>query len=193
MTARVSEAAVDTAPALRGGVEALRDKYLELQRLRIEHEAGEREDPRPRLRALSARFPGALRELDELPMELIAARLATLHAVLARTEPVPAWIALQLGYHGWMRAALCIKRIAAERPRASAEALLVELEVRYRPDAHEPPLSAIDREAITEILEPADGRLNPWVFARVARDHGVEPESVHRALFTRDLRRRTPP
>jgi hypothetical protein len=192
MTARASDSANDTAPALRGGVAALRDKYLELQRLRIEHDAGESEDPRPRLRALSARFPGALRELDELPMEQIEARLATLHAVLARTQPAPPWIALQLGYHGWMRAALCIKRIAAERSAIDADALLVELASRYQPDPHEPPLTAIDRAAIVEILEPADGRLNPWVFARVARDHGVESEIVQRALFTRGLRRNTP-
>jgi hypothetical protein len=183
MTARVSDAAIA----------ALRDKYLELQRLRIEHEAGDEEDPRPRLRALSARFPGALRELDELPMELIEARLATLHAVLARQQPAPAWIALQLGYHGWMRAALCVKRIAAERAAIDAAALLLELATRYQPDAHEPPLSAIDGAAIAEILEPADGRLNPWVFARVARDHGVEPEIVQRALFTRELRRSVTP
>jgi hypothetical protein len=192
MPVRVSDAAIDTAPALRGGVTALRDKYLELQRLRVEHEAGDREDPRPRLRALSARFPGALRELDELPMEQIAARLATLQAVLARTEAAPAWVALQLGYHGWMRAALCIKRIAAERSAIDADAVLTELASRYHPDAHEPPLTAIDRAAVVEVLAPAQGRLNPWVFARVARDHGVEPEIVQRALFTRELSRGTP-
>jgi hypothetical protein len=182
MTARVSDAAIA----------ALRDKYLELQRLRVEHEAGEREDPRARLRALSARFPGALRELDELPMAQIAARLATLQAVLARTEAAPVWIALQLGYHGWMRAVLCIKRIAAERSAIDVDAVLGELASRYQPDAHEPPLTAIDRAAIVEVLAPAEGRLNPWVFARVARDHGVEPEIVQRALFTRELSRSTP-
>jgi hypothetical protein len=92
-----------------------------------------------------------------------------------------------------MRAALCVKRIAAERAAIDAAALLLELATRYQPDAHEPPLSAIDGAAIAEILEPADGRLNPWVFARVARDHGVEPEIVQRALFTRAFRRSVTP
>src|SRR5690349_11775808 len=91
---------------------ALLDKYREIKRLREEHARGEPEHPRLRMRALAARFPGALRELDELPMEEIDARLSLLDAALARVHPAPAWIALQFAYHGWMRAALRIKRIA---------------------------------------------------------------------------------
>jgi hypothetical protein len=176
MTRRVSDAAIAV----------LRDKYLEMQRLRIEHAAGDAEDPRPRLRALSARFPGALRELDQLPMEQIEQRLATLHAVLERAQPAPEWIGLQLAYHGWMRAVLCVKRIAAGSDTVGADAVLAELPARYRPEPHEPPLDAIDRAAIVAILDPVDGRLNPWVYARVARDYGVEPEAVGRALFLRE-------
>lgn len=182
MTRRVSDAAIAV----------LRDKYLELQRLRVEHDAGESEDPRPRMRALSARFPGALRELDELPMEQIEQRLATLHAVLEHAQPAPEWIGLQLAYHGWMRAALCVKRIAAGRDAVSADAVLAELAASYRSDPHEPSIDAIDRAAIVSILDPVDGRLNPWVYARVAREYGVEPEAVSRALFLREPPYRTP-
>ena len=164
---------------------ALLEKYREIKRLREEHVHGEPADPRPRLRALAARFPGALRELDELPMEEIDARLASLDDVIERAQPVPAWVALQLAYHGWMRAALRIKRIARGRGAAHADAVLAELFERYRPEPHEPPLASFDLAAVSAILDPVDGRLNPWVYARVAAVAGVEPDAVRRALFLR--------
>jgi hypothetical protein len=164
---------------------SLLEKYREIKRLREEHVHGEPADPRPRLRALAARFPGALRELDELPMEEIDARLAMLVGASERAEPVPAWVALQLAYHGWMRAALRIKRIARGRGADHAVAVLAELPQRYRPEPHDPPLASFDLAAVSAILEPADGRLNPWVYARVAAFAGVEPDAVRRALFLR--------
>jgi hypothetical protein len=166
-------------------VVTLLDKYREIKRLRDEHVSGEEQDPRPQLRALAARFPGALRELDELPMAEIEARLAVLRDVLARARPAPAWVALQLAYHGWMRAALRIKRIARGRDSAHADAVLAELPERYAPDAYDPPLASFDRAMITAILEPLDGRLNPWVYAQVAATAGVDPDAVRRALFLR--------
>lgn len=171
--------------ASAAAIQALLDKYREIKRLREEHVAGEHEDPRPRLRALARRFPGALRELDELPMEEIDARLALLLAALERAQPVPAWVDLQLAYHGWMRAALRIKRIAHGRGAAHADAVLAELTARYVPDAHDPPLASFDLVAVTAILEPAAGRLNPWVYARVAALLGVDADAVRRALFLR--------
>jgi hypothetical protein len=166
-------------------VMALLDKYREIKRLRVEHARGDEQDPRPQLRVLAARFPGALRELDELPMDAIEARLALLNDVLARVQPAPSWIALQLGYHGWMRAALRIKLIARGRDSAHVDAVLAELPQRYAPSAFDPPLASLDRAAVSAILEPLDGRLNPWVFARVAAAAGVEPDAVRRALFMR--------
>jgi len=168
-----------------GAVLALLDKYREIKRLRDEHARGDEQDPRPQMRALAARFPGALRELDELPMEEIEARLARLHDVLARAQPAPEWVVLQLGYHGWMRAALRIKLIARRRDCTHVDAVLAELPQSYRPEPHDPPLASLDRAAVSAILEPLDGRLNPWVYARVAAAAGVEPDVVRRALFLR--------
>ena len=164
---------------------ALLDKYREIKRLREEHVAGESADPRPRLRALARRFPGALRELDELPMEQIDARLSLLGEALASAQPVPVWVALQLGYHGWMRAALRIKRIAHGRGADHAAAEFAELSERYAPEPHDPPLASIDLAIVVAVLEPEAGRLNPWVYARVASLLGVEPDVVRRALFLR--------
>jgi hypothetical protein len=164
---------------------ALRDKYREIRRLRALHAERPSHEPRSELRALSARFPGALRELDQLPIETVEQRLCALEAALARGGEAPDWAALQIGYHGCMRAALRIKRWFAGRAQADPGALLAELRARYRPATDEPPLASFDRAALAAILVPPDGRLNPWVLARVAAAHGVEPERVQQALFLR--------
>jgi hypothetical protein len=166
-------------------VRGLRDKYREMKALRVEHARGEPADPRPRLRALAQRFPGALRELDELPMELIEARLRALDEALAAGPPFSSrpWIALQAGYHALMRAALRVKRLSRGRRGAALEAVLQELSGAAHAGAlDEPPL---DRAAVALILDPPGGRLGPWVLSEVARREGVDPETVRRALFVR--------
>ena len=136
-----------------------------------------------RMRALARRYPGALRELDELPMDVIEARLQALDDALAAGPPFASWIALQAAYHAWMRAALRVKRLARGRRGAvGLEAVLHELRGAAPDDdvALEPQL---DRAAIAVILQPPGGRLGPWVMAEVAARAGVDAESVRRALF----------
>lgn len=165
------------------GLRALRDKYREIKRLRDQHAAGESADPRAAMAALAHRFPGALRELDELPMPIIEERLAALDASIADPSAAPEWARLQIAYHGSMRAALRIKRIAG---RAGDDAgVLHAIASAYVPAADEPPLSSFDGEAIAAIARPVGGRLNPWVFQRVASACGVSVETVRRALFSR--------
>jgi hypothetical protein len=177
-------------------VRALRDKYLEIKRLRDADAAGILPDPRAEMAALARRFPGALRELDELPMDQIEARLHALeqlnermHAqactasALEGSAVVPQWVRLQIGYHGLMRAVLRIKRSAA--PAEDAAALRARLAREYVPAADEPALESLDHAALEAILRPQGGRLNPWVFARVAAACGVQADDVRRALFVR--------
>ena len=65
---------------------ALRDKYEQMLRLRQLHARAKTEpdfvepDPRPVMAALARLYPGALREIDELPVELITARIEELTA-----------------------------------------------------------------------------------------------------------------
>ncbi len=167
-------------------VRALRDKYREIKRLRDADAAGVIADPRREMAALAQRFPGALRELDELPMDQIEARLFALEQLddSAHAQAVPQWVRLQIGYHGCMRAVLRIKRMAAD-VGDDAAALLHALSLQYEPAADEPPLASFDRAAVDAILRPDGGRLNPWVYARVAAACGVEPDDVRRALFVR--------
>jgi hypothetical protein len=164
---------------------ALRDKYLEIKRLRDEHAAGLAHDPKLEMAELARRFPGALRECDELPMAEIERRLAVLEDAVAQRAPAPQWAALQIGYHGWMRAVLRIKRIAAGRRAVDAAAVLEELARGYRPEPDEPALAILDEGSVRAILEPSEGRLNPWVYLRVADQHGVAPDEVRAALFLR--------
>jgi hypothetical protein len=132
---------------------------------------------------LARRFPGALRELDELPMPVIEERLASLDAALAGGTAAPEWARLQIAYHGSMRAALRIKRLAGTARDAAG--LLNAIANTYVPAEDEPPLSSFDGPALAAIARPAGGRLNPWVFERVAAVCGVSAEAVRRALFTR--------
>lgn len=163
---------------------ALRDKYAELKRLRDAAASGQPQDPRRALAALARRFPGALRELDELPIARLEARLCELQALVQQGAAAPQWVRLQIGYHAWMRVALDIRRrAAAYQGAARAQAIVRELADNYRPEPDEPELAALDQATVEAILKPAGGRLNPWVFARVAQLHGVEPSQVERALF----------
>ena len=168
-------------------VRALRDKYREMLALRSEHARGESHAPQPRMRALARRFPGALRELDELPLELIEERLRSLDEALAHGPPFAAtpWIGLQVGYHAWMRAALHVKRLSRGRRGDALEAVLSELEAAQREasSTDDPEAPQLDRAAVSVILQPPGGRLGPWVLGQVARLAGVDPETVRRALF----------
>lgn len=83
-------------------------KYEEMLRLR-RSSAGE-DAPRDALRALSAEFPGALRELDRLSVEEIEARLIALRS----GTPGPVLEAVAL-YHRRLREALTSHRNSALR------------------------------------------------------------------------------
>lgn len=178
-------------------IAVLRDKYLEIKRLRVEDQAcaarGLAHDPKVAMAALARRFPGALRELDELPMASIDARLAELEAALV-AHAVPEWAALQVAYHGTYRLALRIKRRSARKgplddaalDRAIAElcALAAGRAAAEAPD--EPALAELDLADLRAILRPAGGRLHPWVLGYVARAAGVSPLRVAEALFLRE-------
>lgn len=135
--------------------------------------------PRAELVALAAAFPGALRELDCLPWEELERRSAALHAVVAGTARAERWMVLQIGYHGFMRAVLRIRRLLLEGARQDQQQPL-----EYSPALDEPPLERFDAEALAAIRNPPRGRLNPWVVAQVARDHAVPETCIENALWT---------
>ncbi len=160
-------------------VRELREKYLEMRAMRVAHANGEGGDPRRRMRALAARFPGALREIDELPLEVIEARIEELDAALAGRREAPRWAVLLERYHAWMRAVLAIRRAAgAERDHARALAW-----IEGAPEEEGGPRREELRAALDAILRPPEGRLNRWIFERLGRDAGLDPAQAEAALF----------
>ena len=164
------------SPQLLSG---LLDKYRRLLRLRTEPTT---EAPRDELRRLARQYPGSLRELDRLPLESIAARIAALEAVLELTREPEAWMSLQVSYHGFMRATLRVKRWAREWPEDAAEARR-RLAERYVAAEDEPEIAFFDEAVIAAIRRPEKGRLNPFVIRVVAARFGMGVGAVADALF----------
>jgi hypothetical protein len=159
----------------------LRAKYVELRAMRSDR-VREDHDVEGRMRALAERFPGALREIDELSIDRIDARIAALDAALEGREPVPRWAVYLAEYHAWMRAALAMRRAAGrDRDRARALAWI---------EAHEgdPPGPEI-LEEIDALLRPPQGRLSRWVLARIASRAGLALEEVEAEAFPPSPRR----
>lgn len=164
---------------------SLRDKYVEMKRMRLDESPVDRREDMARL---AERFPGALREIDELPLEHIDERIAVLDRVVAGEQPVPDWARFLARYHGWLRAALRIKRLTLDADDDAAAMALVR--AAYVAAEDEPPLERIDAATLASIRAPEGGRLNPFVFARVAEDERATPEEVARLCFvSADTRR----
>lgn len=101
---------------------ALREKYAALEALRRARlSAPNDEPPIDALRALSRRFPGALRELERMPLPTIVARGEVLDEVLAGTRGEPLWSVAQRSYHDALARALA----GAPSPERGKERLTV--------------------------------------------------------------------
>lgn len=152
-------------------------KYEEMRRLRLAHlaaakaEPDEAEpDPRPAMIALAAEFPGALRELDRLPLGAIEARLAALAKARDDRRAVAPWMTAQSVHHRFARAAL-----AAKRWLAGAKAITPEVRARFRRELADAAAVEDDLEALAA---PPGGRVMGIVDARVARVLGVDPAQL---------------
>lgn len=168
----VKNSTVSEAPDLR----ALREKYAAILALREAHGTADEPDPRAALGSLAARFPGALREIDELPLETIRARLAALDAALGDATTIARWMIAQDLFHRLARGALAVKRWLVRKPGATPA------DVRH--DA------TLDDEArawaddVDAIARPPRGRVMDLVHARVARELGVTDEEARLLVFT---------
>ncbi|MCA9580516.1 MAG: hypothetical protein KC416_01900 [Myxococcales bacterium] len=169
---------------------ALLEKYRELSRLREDSCQGSREDgpsvaPRGDLRALSLRFPGALREIDILSSATIDERIRVLEGLVTAPGVAPLWLTAISRYHGWMRVVLRIKPfLQAHRHLDVREARALFLKT-YHPAADEPHGDLLTVDVFESVRSPAEGRINPWVLGRVATCVGLSVEETSELLFPR--------
>ena len=138
-------------------------------------------ETRARMSALARRFPGALRELDDLELAEILRRLAGLRAVLEGSREVEAWMYAVAAFHALARGALCAKRwlsgrkaIDADVERAYAAAL---------PGLAFPEDARAWQTELPRVALPPEGRMTNAVFALVARRTGVAEPEAQRLVF----------
>jgi hypothetical protein len=165
---------------------ALRDKYEQMLCLRQLHARAKDErdfvepDPRPAMAALARRYPGALREVDELPLDVIEARIAELDAAERDPSRVASWMKAQAAFHRLARGALAVKRWLAGRTltpaidEAFADALLT------MPEREDATSWADDLAAIAK---PPRGRVMDLVYAKLARELGVDVTAARDAVL----------
>jgi len=157
---------------------ALLRKYEELLRLRQEGgpDSQTESDPRPALAALAAEFPGALRELDQLPLSDLEARIAALRSVVRGEEGPGPWMAVQARFHHLMRGALLAKRWLGGRR-------LVDVAVLDRFRTELPSQAGIWAKDLAHIAAPPRGRVVELVLIRVAEELGVDVLLARRLMF----------
>jgi hypothetical protein len=162
----------------------LASKYRTLGDLRRAKARGEAVPPRGVFKALAEEFPGALNELDMLPLDEIDRRRAALDGA-ATGAPVEPWMAWLHGYHALMRAALRVKgrlRKAREITDARAGALAAEATTCAG--------TPVGPDFVRAVARPPGGRITPVVLARLAALFEVDPEVILDTLFPHRRARR---
>lgn len=156
---------------------ALEGKYAQIEVLRRARERGEPIPEKEVFKALADRFPGALRELDRLPMDAITLRREQLARAL-ENESVAPWMAWMVAYHELMRVALWIKLRMAKRPELTNERMVFL--VRGVAEAFG---FGVDESFVKDVARPRAGRINGVVLARLAETFGVSEAELRRGLF----------
>lgn len=164
----------------------LHSKYLEMLAMRLERQ--DRAEALPRMAELASRFPGALRELDDLELGEIRRRAAALDAVLREGREIEPWMEALARFHALARGALSAKRWLAGRKRvdpaverAYADALST---LAFPDDAR-----AWARD-LARVASPPRGRVTNVVFARVARELGTTERAARLLVFGLSRRER---
>ncbi len=161
----------------------LRSKYAEMHAMRLADAGGADDARRVRLRMqrLAERHPGALREIDALPLAEIRRRIAALDAVLAgEREPDP-WVEAVARFHALTRGVLVAKRWLGRRRRVD-DALQREFERELLALPY-PEDSRAWSAHLALVAAPPRGRLMDAVFTRVAASMGLPVATVRALVF----------
>jgi hypothetical protein len=160
----------------------LRAKYAEMLAMRLAHEAGTEDDGvQARMAELARRYPGALREIDELELREIRGRLEALEATLRGESEREEWM-LAIGlFHALMRGALCAKRWLAGRKvvdGATERAFTAALRGLAFPDD-----AGAWQGELARLAVPPGGRVSNLVFERLAHQMGTTESDARRLVF----------
>ena len=173
----------------------LHAKYVTLESLRRARERGEPIPEKAVFQALAAELPGALHELDRLPMSEITARRLALESALDG-GPVAPWMPAMALYHALYRAALYTKaRLPRGRSREHPSAgLSAEQASALARAASRHASIEIGPDFIASVATPPAGRIGSAVLAEVASRTGEAAGPLLRAMFPtrRDLTTKDP-
>jgi hypothetical protein len=176
---------VARARELAGALDDVADvveKYRLLEALR-RGEPGRTTARRDAMRAIADRFPGALREWDEAPLDELVRRRReaeeTLVALLSDGESglrrlaaaERDWLRYGMEVHRRLRSALRVKRWIAGRELTDALA------------ADAARALAVDRASIEAVVAPPARRVSEAIYRQVAAEHGVSVDELKAALF----------
>jgi hypothetical protein len=168
-------------------LEELRRKYREMLAMRLEDAAsqddGARSRARTRMARLASRFPGALREIDDLELEAIRDRILRLDATLDGSSVVEPWMEAIALFHALARGALWAKRWLAGRKTVDSA---MEREYAIEAAVDGAPDEALEwARDLDEVACPPRGRLTDLVFERLARALGITHEQARLLVFGR--------
>ena len=160
---------------------SLRTKYERLLALRRLHDRAKTDasfvepDPRSEMTSLARTWPGALRELDELPIDVIRTRIAALDHAVRDPARIERWMIAQEMFHRLARGALSAKRWLGKRKRITAD-------VRAAFEENAPRDARPWKDALADIASPPRGRLMDLVHARVAAELDVSIAEARRLV-----------
>lgn len=188
----------------------LADKFRRMLALREEKQLFLAENPgvafsapAHRMRALASDFPGALRELDQVPLDPLRA-LAEAVSQLALSgdgdEAFRRFVRQQCGYHLFLRSALCLRRVARDvcRPEelrllrghivgaSIPESVLQRLRGAYasaRALVALPTWDAISAGDVLAVMAPPSGRLHVAALEAVALWQATPLDTIERQIF----------
>jgi hypothetical protein len=165
--------------------EELLVKYGEMLAMRLAHHAGDEDTVavRGRMAGLASRFPGALREIDELELAEIRRRIDRLNAVLTCPADEEPWMEAVGAFHAEARGALGAKRWLDGRKREGVDATV---EKAFAREAKNLPFSQellAWAGHLASIASPPEGRVTNLVFARLAVRLGTTEKEARRRVF----------
>ena len=186
-------------------LERLAEKYRVLADLRARREEAEAEgmsafapaeieERTARFRRVAREFPGALRELDVTPAEILRVKARAVEEELQALRNAPRrestrqdWMAIVIDYHATLREALAVKLWLAQRLPRGRSITPDLLEEFGRWHAAYPHRHGLIDQADASFLEkhrrPPGGRLHALVWGALSARYGIPQKDLEAAVF----------